>query len=434
MDTRSEHRVLIHVGTPKSGTTYLQDLMWHSRAALLEAGVLYPGDTPADHFRATLDLKGGGFNGHDDPLVAGAWSRLVEAARAHEGTSVISHELLGDLSAGEVERVMADLDFAEVHVVATARDLGRQLPAVWQEDLKNRHYATFEDFLTAVRPGSDSTEWYGPSFWLRQDLPAVLRRWTAALTADRVHVVTLPPRGGDPTTLWSRFASVVGVDPELGSLPEGARNRSLGRLEAEFLRRLNERADYAVEWPLYAGRITHHVAEQVLPERRGTVPITIPADHHAWVRARADEMVDDLAALDYDVVGDLDELRVRDLPEGDAAATFHDGELLDAALDALVAVLKLQPSTWPGAAAAPEHPAAQEPATDEPAAETPDQETPDQEVRPSRALGATGRRTATTVRAVLSRSAGRPRRVLRRLRGPRDTPAADASVPVSPPA
>jgi hypothetical protein len=35
-------RVVIHVGTPKSGTTYLQDTMWESRAALLDAGVLYP--------------------------------------------------------------------------------------------------------------------------------------------------------------------------------------------------------------------------------------------------------------------------------------------------------------------------------------------------------------------------------------------------------
>ena len=42
---------------------------------------------------------------------------------------------------------MQDLSFAEVHVVCTARDLARQIPAVWQEDVKNRHVVTFADFV-----------------------------------------------------------------------------------------------------------------------------------------------------------------------------------------------------------------------------------------------------------------------------------------------
>lgn len=36
-------RVVLHVGTPKSGTTYLQDLLHASAPSLADAGVLFPG-------------------------------------------------------------------------------------------------------------------------------------------------------------------------------------------------------------------------------------------------------------------------------------------------------------------------------------------------------------------------------------------------------
>jgi hypothetical protein len=358
--TGSAQRVIIHVGTPKSGTTYLQDLMESSRAALLEGGVLYPGEHAADHFRAAVDLKNDGYLDQEDPAVPGAWARLVEAARAHAGTTVITQELLGDRSAEDVARAMADLDFAEVHVVATARDLGRQLPAAWQEDLKNRHYVTFPDWLDAVRPGSDRDEWYTRAFWLRQDVPNVLRRWQGDLPAERVHVVTVPRRGGDPTELWTRFATVLGIAPGFGR-PAGPPNKSLGWVEAEFIRRLNERADYSIEWPLYASRITGHIAGEFLPERPGAVPLSLPAAERSWVSARADVLIAELAQSGYHVVGDLEELRVDATGGPEAVPTFTDSELLDAALDAMVAVLKLKSPAPPAATSEPD-PIAEPPA------------------------------------------------------------------------
>lgn len=354
MSTGSTQRVVVHVGTPKSGTTYLQDVMYYERAGLLEAGVLYPGDEARDHFRAAVDLRNDGYTDHDDPTVPGAWARLLEAARAHEGTTVISQELLGDRSGEDVARVMADLDFAEVHVVVTARDLGRQLPAAWQEDLKNRHHTTFPDWLDAVRPGTTRDERHADLFWLRQDVPAVLRRWRADLPVERVHVVTVPPRGGHPSALWGRFATVLGVDPDVVVLPEKPRNKSLGWLEAEFIRRLNERADYSIAWPLYFTRITDHLAKHVLPERPGSVPVSLPAAERGWVSALADEYVAELAEAGYHVVGDLEELRVDATGGVETVPTFTDSQLLDTALDAMVAVLKFDPPPPPDAAAGTE--------------------------------------------------------------------------------
>ncbi|WP_456600594.1 hypothetical protein [Blastococcus sp. SYSU DS0616] len=334
----SAHRVIVHVGTPKSGTTYLQDLLWNSRAALADAGVLYPGDVPEAHFHATLDLKQEGFNGWVDPALDGAWNRLVEAARAHEGTTVISHELFGDLPPEAIARVHADLSFAEVHVIVTARDLARQLPAVWQEDVKNRHYLPFGEWLATVGSEAWSDTWYGRALWLRQDLPALVERWGAELPATQVHLVTVPPRGADPATLWQRFAQVVGVDPALATPPDGRRNKSLGRAEAELLRRLNERLDYGIDWPTYAARITHHVAVDVLAERPSSGSLTVPASARPWVVARAAAMVDELLAAGCQVVGELDELRVPPAGPAEAPAPTAE-EILDAALDAIVALI-----------------------------------------------------------------------------------------------
>lgn len=338
---------MLHVGTPKSGTTYLQDLMWDRRAELLEAGVCYPGDRPDAHFLASQELKDGQYQGWQEPAVVGAWGRLVEAARAHPGTTVISHELFGDLTAERAARAIDDLDFTEVHIVVTARDLARQLPAVWQEDLKHRHHLPFTDLVDIVRPGSDRAdvlrpagpipEGHAEAFWLRQDVAAVLRRWGAErLPADRVHLVTVPPRGSDTTLLWQRFTAVLGIDPGVVPAHDRPRNTSLGHVEAELLRRLNERLDYGVDWPLYGPRVTHLLAP-VLAGRSGTVPLRLPAGAD-WVPAHSRTMVAELRTLGCSVVGDLEELLVapsdtRAVPEPTAT------DLLDAALDAITALI-----------------------------------------------------------------------------------------------
>lgn len=371
--------MVMHIGTPKSGTTFLQELLWESRPALAEAGVLYPGEHPGAHFHAVLDARQRSFHGYVDPGVAGAWDRIVAAARDHQGTTVVSHELFGDLSSEEAARALADLDFAEVHVVVTVRDLARQLPAVWQEDVKNRHALPFPDFLEMVRPGSgrpdeqrpaaDATEGHAEAFWLRHDVPAVLRRWAAGLPAEQVHVVTVPPQGADPGLLWERFAAVVGVDPAVATQPDGRRNQSLGRAESELLRRLNERLDYGVEWPLYASRITHHLAVGALAGRPGSARLTLPAGERAWVSAAADAVVAELAALECTVTGDLEDLRVAAHSRDDDAAVGLE-ELLDAALDAMAALIPVGPPA-PEPAPAEEPGPAEEPAAEVPAAEVP---------------------------------------------------------------
>ena len=53
----AQPRVIVHIGEPKTGTTFLQQVMWRNRGELAAAGVLLPGHHPQDHFRAQNDLR-----------------------------------------------------------------------------------------------------------------------------------------------------------------------------------------------------------------------------------------------------------------------------------------------------------------------------------------------------------------------------------------
>jgi hypothetical protein len=50
-------RVYLHIGEPKTGTTFLQHALWGNRARLAGQGVLLPGYTRRDHSRASRDLR-----------------------------------------------------------------------------------------------------------------------------------------------------------------------------------------------------------------------------------------------------------------------------------------------------------------------------------------------------------------------------------------
>ena len=42
-------KVFLHVGLPKTGTTYLQSIVWANKTVLREQGVLLPGFGPRQH-------------------------------------------------------------------------------------------------------------------------------------------------------------------------------------------------------------------------------------------------------------------------------------------------------------------------------------------------------------------------------------------------
>ncbi|MFI7677287.1 hypothetical protein [Actinophytocola sp. NPDC049390] len=337
--TGPRSRVLLHVGTPKSGTTYLQEVLWSNRERLRDAGVLYPGDRPDAHFLATLDLRGIDYH-VPDPDTAGSWDRLAAQARAWPGTTVISHEMLAAADPGAVRHALASLSGTEVHLVVTARDLARQIPAAWQEDVKNRGHQSFGEFARDLRDRADS--YFATTFWGYQDLPAILRTWGADLPPERVHVLPLA-RGGGRDALWRRFAEVVGVDPAAVDGDLEVQNASMGVAETNVLRLLNhEQAMDALDWPAYDALVKSFLAVDVLAARPGAVPLRLPADEHGWVEQWSKDAVEAVRAAGYDVVGDLDDLLPAPAngPDPVHPDEASGTEVRDAAVHALAAVLR----------------------------------------------------------------------------------------------
>jgi hypothetical protein len=331
--------VYLHVGAPKTGTTYLQDRLAANSESLAEHGIHFPrgplGRDPGHtHFRAALDLLGedwGGPSGHAE----GYWDALMRKVRRTKGTVIISHEILSAAPADRAAKAMADLEGSDVHVVFSSRDVARQLPAFWQESIKQGRRWTFKKFLRAVQDNDNM--W----FWRSQCLPKVLSRWGAGLEPDHVHLVTVPQPGGRPDELWRRFCTVFGIDPAWAPSESGRLNPSMGIAETALIRRLNRRlAQNGMSEHHHTTLVREILVHQNLANRDGR-KATLPPELFPWAAEVAERWVEWAEGSGIDVVGDVNDLRPVPPPE-DVPWVDPDepppGKVIGAALDALVAM------------------------------------------------------------------------------------------------
>lgn len=302
------HRVYLHVGVPKSGTTFLQAALTQNRKALGEAGFLYPAGGEEQMFRAALDVRGNHKAwGRKRSDVEGTWDRLCRKARRHEGTTVISHELLAAASARQIASAQSMLAGLDVHVVVTARDLGRQITAEWQEGVKHGRTADFQTFRTQIL--SDNREHkHAQRFWAAQDIPDVLSRWASRLPAENVHVVCCPPPSADPGQLWRRFADGIGFDPDAFD-PSGPRsaNSSLGVVQIDLLRQVNAALDGRLVQPHYGRVVKQYFTKHLLAQHRSSRP-ELPVEMYDDLVAVGERWVKEIDRAGYTVHGDLTEL------------------------------------------------------------------------------------------------------------------------------
>lgn len=294
-------RVILHVGTKKTGTTYLQTVIWNNREALRRQGVLVPGNRRVDHLHAAVTIRGGDLSNRsaDAPT---AWQRVLRETRAFKGTAVISHENMGAATPDQVSSVMQALSPAEIHVVVTARDYLATFPALWQERVKFRSKIALSDFDGST---SDPLLQWG---WPIIDYVAVLEGWGGGMPRERVHVIPVPRKGAPPDELWRRFASLLGVEPGAYDTRQATANSSLGVVEVELMRQVNHHLGRDFRTPRDVGRwLRSYLAGEVLAPRRGE-RFAPDAEQQAKLRARSIEAVEAMRAAGYDVIGDLDEL------------------------------------------------------------------------------------------------------------------------------
>ena len=328
------HTVFFHVGLPKTGTTYLQTILWNNREELQSQDLLLPGFGARQHLWASGAVREDPNLERRHPDAPQAWEVLAAEINAWPGTAVVSHEFFAGASEQQAARAMADLVDADVHVVVTARDTLGLVTARWQEYVKNGETARIEDY-----PASEDTNPHDEWDWGTMDVADVLRRWAATLSPERVHVLTLPKPTEPREALWLRFAALLGIDPDKCDASGSEQNESLGVVEVELLRRINPDLE-GFGSPINRGVwIRGYLAQGKLVPRRGEKFWPSPARVDA-LRERGERAVEFLKQQGYHVVGDVEDLRTpTDLPERRHPDTVTDAEMLAAATSTIAEIL-----------------------------------------------------------------------------------------------
>lgn len=303
-------RVFLHIGPPKTGTSFLQQAWFQHRQDMAERGLLYPGVAREEQFQAcAVAVQKKSVVDQMRPDALRAWERLTRRVQKWDGDALLSSEHYALGRAAAVAPIMERLHEVadEVHLVAGARDLARQIPADWQQTVKQGSLSTFDQFWRHLATHERTT------FWHHQDLPVVLRRWGASLPRERVHVVVHGRPGTPHSVLWEHMCQVLGVEPDF--LGEVARtNESLGAVQVELIRRANaamgdSRSTLATKRSMRSLIGAGVFADLTKPER-----LTLPPEAMAWIAERSARMVEELRAMDHHVLGSLDDLLVDPTP------------------------------------------------------------------------------------------------------------------------
>jgi len=336
-----DKRVFFHVGAPKTGTTYLQNVLWTNREALAEEGVLYPYADPGQSFRSMLDFREAPWAGSQSGQFTGEWDAVVERTRDWSGdTVIISNELLGGSSPERIATGVASVQPADVHVIFSARDFARQLVSDWQEHIKHKHTVTLEKFVDdLVELGIDAPEPFGELFWGMHDAGHVLPLWETVVPVQNIHVVTVSHPGAPSDTLWRRFCSVTGLDPDRYESESAPANRSMGIAETELVRRMNAEVR-GMQVEIYDPLVRRLLAEEILGGK--SPKLMLPTNRMGWACERSRQLIESLQEAGYHVEGDLEELMPR--PEDHAAyispTDQTDAELGHAAVRAATGLLR----------------------------------------------------------------------------------------------
>jgi hypothetical protein len=319
-------RVFLHIGLPKTATSYLQTIVWSNRDRLRQAGVVVPGSTRTDHLWASREVRDDPHQHRAPERHRTAWTRLQRELASSSGTGLISHEFFAAASGRQARDLVAALGDAEVHVILTAREPLGLFTSSWQESLKNGSTTPMSDYGRKVSKSSTAI-WN----WRTLDLSLVLQRWSQAVPPERIHVLVLDPTE-DQDDIWRRFAGLLGVDPDAFDLSQSFPNTSMGVAEAETLRRINmclEGFNRAFDKGVY---IRTFLADERLVPRKGEKFWPEP-DQVADCRRRARSAVSYLQAGGFDVSGRVEHLLVPDeIEDRRLPASVTDAEVAEVAV------------------------------------------------------------------------------------------------------
>jgi hypothetical protein len=230
-------RLLLHIGTQKSGTTYLQRVLERLAVKIRDQGVLYPIRLAGKKEIYNHESASYGLLGRDHypwvPQVRAdaerpAWDVLVKKVREWPGTAIVSGEAISVVRRIGAEQLVSSLNVADTQIIITARDLGRVIPSSWQQHIRNGRSSKMSAYIQTLankRRGdldADEALWESDpdlTFWRAYAIGSLVKRWQSVVGPDRVTVVTVPGREAGPDALWLRFREGLRLSEALPTNP-----------------------------------------------------------------------------------------------------------------------------------------------------------------------------------------------------------------------
>ena len=324
-------RLLLHIGTQKSGTTYLQRVLELLAVKLRDQGVLYPIRLVGKKGIYNHEPASYGLLGREHyPWVPQvrvdaerpAWDVLVKKIREWPETAIVSGEAISVVRQIGAEQLVSSLNVADTHIIITARDLGRVIPSSWQQHIRNGRSSKISAYIQTLankRRGdldADEALWESDpdlTFWRAYAIGSLVKRWQSVVGPDRVTVVTVPGREAGPDALWSRFREGLALSEVLPMNPPKvdtlAANVGLTEAEVLLLAAFNKAAEGQRYDPKAVRAVRMRMINEALTTRanRGK-SVALPSDRFDQVSSWAKQDVARLAESGARVVGDVAEL------------------------------------------------------------------------------------------------------------------------------
>lgn len=313
-------RVVMHIGSMKSGTTYLQGIL--TSGILDGTPAFYVGDRFGVQTKAVRRPK--------------LWRTLADRALAQPGVGIYSQEFLSFAAAPKIRRLVRPFRGTPVDVIVTVRDQRLAMPAQWQSYVRNRgvdDWPTYVQALHATREAGAAQPRAARTFYRTHGVPSIVDRWIADPGVRSVSVVFVPPSGAEPSELWRRFCSAADLDLPLPPAASARSNESLGYASCDLLCRLNPRL-LDIDSRRYR-RLRTSMLEALLPLRPAEARPALDRAGEALARELNDAIIARVERGDVSVVGSLDELRAAAASEPPARIVPADADDVRRAASAL---------------------------------------------------------------------------------------------------
>lgn len=183
-------RLLLHIGSSKTGSSALQQTLYRERQRLAEAGVVYPDRAIAAYAQHVLfaAIHPGAWNLHRDVLPEDrdayffetAAAMLEDARAAGASTLLLSSEYLwGNFPAALYEKIRTAFAACAIEIVAFLRRPDDWLISSYLQAVKSGEARDFETWAAHYMGNKNSGFWYA----------RVLENWQAGVNASDVHVL-----------------------------------------------------------------------------------------------------------------------------------------------------------------------------------------------------------------------------------------------------